>query len=191
MQSIEQARWKRFIRAAAGLGAAAVLVAFVFSFSKVRICDQQLSNQGSLVPVCRHLQISDPPITLLGIVLLGLIVIAFPVAEISVFGFSLKQRINEAKAAAQAAEEAAKSAGEAAGKADVTSRLAGQVSRTARQAAEDAAKTAKAAKDAAQSVEQGSLVLTGLRPSPSRHACCWGGRKGLRPVRDGDTVSRI
>ena len=34
-------------------------------------------------------------------------------------------------------------------------------------------------------------VLTGLRPSPSRHACCWGGRKGLRPVRDGDTVSRI
>ena len=159
MRIAEQTHRQESIRVAAGLGAVAVLVALVFSYSKMRICDQQLSNQGSLVPVCRHLQLSDPPIALLSIALLGLIVIAFPVAEISVLGFSLKQRINEAKGVAQAAEEAAKSAGEAAEKANKTSRLADQVSRTAQQAAENATWTAKAAKDAAQSAEQSSQVL--------------------------------
>jgi hypothetical protein len=159
MQSTEQAQRRGFMRVIAGFGAAAVLVALVLFFSKVRICDEQLSNQGSLVPVCRHLQLSDPPVTVAGIVLLGLIVIAFPVAEISVFGFSLKQRIDEATAVAQAAKEAAKASEEAAERANETSRLADQVSRTAQQAAEDAAKTAKAASDAAHSAEQSTQVL--------------------------------
>jgi hypothetical protein len=143
MQSTEKTKGRRFIRVIAGLGAAAVLVAFVFFFSKTRICDQQLSQQGSLVPVCRHLQLSDPPVTVLGIVLLALIVIAFPVAEISVFGFSLKQRIDEAEAVAQSAKEAAKSAEEAAERANVTSQLADRVSETAKQVAADARSIAK------------------------------------------------
>ena len=174
MQNTNQPHRQRFIRVAAGLGAAAVFVTLVLSFSKVRVCDQQLSNQGSLVSVCRHPQLSDPPVTLLGIVLLALIVIAFPVAEISAFGFSLKQRIDEAQTVAQTAEKAAKSAGEAAGKANETARLTDQVSRAAQQAAEDAAKTAKAAQDAAQSAEKSSQVLeevlrTRGRPQAQEH----------------------
>ena len=117
---------QRFIRLAALLSAVAALVILVLLFLRARICDEQLNNRGAPVDVCRHVQVTDPPVAILGIVLLGLVVVAFPIAEVSAFGISLKQRVNKVEEAAKAAEAAAESAQLAAAKATVDIAIRGQ-----------------------------------------------------------------
>jgi hypothetical protein len=73
----------------------------VVVFFTVDVCDQQLTSTGSVVKVCRHPQVTDPPIVVLGAVLLAFLGAFF--SEISGFGFTLKRSVEEAKRTAQEA----------------------------------------------------------------------------------------
>ncbi|MFF9705400.1 hypothetical protein ACF1FE_30155 [Streptomyces griseofuscus] len=70
-------------------------------FFTTQICDQQLASKGDVVRVCRHAQMTDPPMLLLGLVTLVLLGVFF--SEISGFGITLKREVQEARSAAQEA----------------------------------------------------------------------------------------
>jgi hypothetical protein len=73
----------------------------VVLFFTVDVCDQQLTSTGSVVKVCRHPQATDPPIVVLGAVILAFLGAFF--SEISGFGFTLKRTVEEAKRTVQEA----------------------------------------------------------------------------------------
>lgn len=101
--------------AALAFGAAALLI----MFSSVSVCDQQLSDEGEVRRVCRHLALTDAPV----VVIAALIALAMShfFAEISVSGVTLKRRLEsvekrtgEVESMANAATDQASRANEAA-----------------------------------------------------------------------------
>lgn len=85
---------------AASLAVLAAGTAIVVFFT-AEVCDQQLSSKGNVVRVCRHPQMSDPPMVVLGLVILALLGAFF--SEISGFGITLKRQVQEARSTAQEA----------------------------------------------------------------------------------------
>lgn len=86
--------------------AAAVLVtlaagAAIVLFFTTDVCDQQMASNGNVVTVCRHPQMTDPPMVVLGLVILVLLGVFF--SEISGFGITLKRQVEEARSTAQEA----------------------------------------------------------------------------------------
>ena len=77
----------------------------VFAFFTVEVCDQELSNDGTAVQVCRHLDGTDPPVLAVALVVLAALGVFF--TEISGFGVTLKREVKEAKESARAATELA------------------------------------------------------------------------------------
>ncbi|RYV52143.1 hypothetical protein [Pengzhenrongella frigida] len=69
------------------LGATALLVMFPL----VRVCDQHLTDAGEVETVCRHLALNDPPVVVVG----ALVVLAMSAffAEVSVSGLTVKRRL--------------------------------------------------------------------------------------------------
>lgn len=92
----------------AAVVAAAVLGGTVFAFATVRVCDQEVTNAGTVVSVCRHLQATDPPMVAAGLVLLVALGTFF--TEISGFGISLKREVQEVRRTAEEAHEEASEA---------------------------------------------------------------------------------
>lgn len=86
--------------AAAALVALAAGTAMVLFFT-TDVCDQQMASNGNVVTVCRHPQMTDPPMVVLGLVILVLLGVFF--SEISGFGITLKRQVEEARSAAQEA----------------------------------------------------------------------------------------
>jgi hypothetical protein len=125
---------------------AGVVVAFVV-FSHDRVCNQQLTAEGKTVEVCRHLQATDPPIIVVGLVILAALSVFFP--EISISGLSLKRDVANAKDAAQSAKEAAESASR-------TSQAAEEIATSSKRIAEDAETASKSAQNAAELAEKTS-----------------------------------
>lgn len=123
-----------------------VVVAFV-AFSYDRVCNQQLTAAGRTVEVCRHLQATDPPIIVVGLVILVALSVFFP--EISISGLSLKREVANAKDAAQSAKEAAVSASR-------TSKAAEEMAGSSKKIAEDAETASKSAQNAAELAEETS-----------------------------------
>jgi hypothetical protein len=74
-------------------GAAVVL------FFTAEVCDQQLASNGTVVRVCRHPQMTDPPMVVTGLVILVLLGVFF--SEVSGFGITLKRQVEEARSTAQ------------------------------------------------------------------------------------------
>ncbi|MFI8235813.1 hypothetical protein ACIF83_00880 [Streptomyces sp. NPDC085866] len=86
--------------AAAALVALAAGTAVVLFFT-TDVCDQQMASNGNVVTVCRHPQMTDPPMVVLGLVILVLLGVFF--SEVSGFGITLKRQVEEARSAAQEA----------------------------------------------------------------------------------------
>ncbi|MCZ0989012.1 hypothetical protein [Streptomyces diastatochromogenes] len=86
--------------AAASLVTLAAAAAVVVFFT-TEVCDQQMASNGTVVRVCRHPQMTDPPMVVLGLVILVLLGVFF--SEISGFGITLKRQVEEARSAAQEA----------------------------------------------------------------------------------------
>lgn len=82
----------------------AVAVIGVVAFFSVDVCNDEVTQTGSVVSVCRHLEVSDPPVAVLGLVLLGALGVFF--TEVSGFGISLKREVQAAKTTAEAAKSA-------------------------------------------------------------------------------------
>jgi len=81
---------------------AALLVsvgAIIVAFFTMRVCDQQVASTGSIVEVCRHPNVTDPPIVAIGAVAIALLGAFF--AEVSGFGFTLKRAVEAAQSTAE------------------------------------------------------------------------------------------
>src|SRR3954468_3725562 len=77
------------------LVSAGTLCMFVLFFGGFPVCDDQVVNGGQVIEVCRHIQLTDPPVAALGLVMLALVGVFFP--EISGFGVSLKRAVTQAE----------------------------------------------------------------------------------------------
>jgi uncharacterized membrane protein len=63
-------------------------------FFAAEVCDQQLTDDGRAVPVCRHVQLVDAPVVAVGLVLL--VALGAFYSEVSGFGFTVKARVTDA-----------------------------------------------------------------------------------------------
>lgn len=90
-------------------GAIAVgVVGLVVASTSLRICDEELTSSGQVVEVCRHLQVTDPLVALLG--LLVVVGLGAFFSEVGAFGISLKRDVAQAKLLASNAEDTAQEA---------------------------------------------------------------------------------
>src|SRR5690349_7872164 len=72
------------VRLVAGAAILAALTGALVLYYRTQVCDQQLTQTGSVVNVCRTLQVTDPPVTLISLVILVALTAFF--SEISGFG---------------------------------------------------------------------------------------------------------
>lgn len=138
-----------WFRGVAALVIVIVLSAAFLTFMFWKVCEQQVTQGGQVVNVCRHLQVTDPPV-LAGAAALVVALGAF-FSEVGAFGISLKREVADAKDAADSAKAASESATRAAD-------VAGEVSRKAEEAAEYA-------QGAERSVARAEQIFTQLAAS--------------------------
>jgi hypothetical protein len=136
-----------------GIVALALVPLTIWWFEGARVCNEQLTRDGLSVPVCRHLDLSDPPVVAAAAVLLFLLFIFLPVQEVSVLGIGLKKQLEEAKEAAKSATNAAESAQRAA--------------KSAKEAQEAAGKAQRLAEGAENSARRGAQDVIALRNVPA------------------------
>jgi len=99
---IKSMQWAAVLVLAVGTGL------LVVGFFRIQVCDQQLSDSGAVVSICRHPQLTDPPVVAVGIMMLAALAAFF--TEISGFGITLKRTVEAANRAAEAAERTANTA---------------------------------------------------------------------------------
>jgi hypothetical protein len=99
---------KYLIGAMAGTVIAVGIGGALLAFATVEVCDQEITQSGRVVEVCRHLQATDPPIVVAGVVVVAALGASI-FTEVGAFGFSFKRDV-EARARADDAAGAAKSA---------------------------------------------------------------------------------
>lgn len=90
-QQGDQNTRRRYWRFAAAGVAVVFLAGLVVLFYTVDVCDNQLAQNSSTVKVCRHLQVTDPPAAVVGLVAIALLGAVF--GEISAFGVTVKQKV--------------------------------------------------------------------------------------------------
>lgn len=107
------------VRVVAGCAIALALLACGLLYYNTQVCDEGLTSSGSIVPVCRHLLATDPPIIGLGLVILVALTAFF--SEVAGFGISLKRDVRET---ARKADKAINRANAAESRSDVAEQLA-------------------------------------------------------------------
>jgi Sec-independent protein translocase protein TatA len=113
-QGRSSSRYLRLIGKVACILIIASAVLYIFrTFSKNRICDDALASTGSVAKVCRHLQVTDPPIVAALAVAVIALALLFGFTEISALGISLKRSVAEAQRAESRATDAAEEASKA------------------------------------------------------------------------------
>jgi hypothetical protein len=117
----------RLVPWVAGIAIAAALGGSGLLYYGTNVCNEQLAQSGQKVTVCRSLEMSDPPMISLGLVVLVALTAFF--TEISGFGISLKRDVRRTKKKADAAYSTSRSA-------EQTSELAQEVALTSSRAAE-------------------------------------------------------
>jgi hypothetical protein len=98
----------RLVRWTAGVAIAAALGVGAFLHYGTDVCNEQLTQSGQKVMICRRLVASDPPIIAVGLVVLVALTAFF--SEISGFGVSLKRDVRRTKKKADAAFSTSRSA---------------------------------------------------------------------------------
>jgi hypothetical protein len=70
-------------------------VVFLFMFYlSFTVCEDHVSNSGQVSRVCRHTQISDPPVVAIGLIIITGLGLIF--SEVSGFGITLKRQLDQA-----------------------------------------------------------------------------------------------
>jgi hypothetical protein len=95
-------------------------------YYSTNVCDEQLTDAGTVVAVCRQLAATDPPMIAVGLIVLVALMTFF--TEISGFGISLKREIRQAGATAKQADKKANKALSASSEAKVDAKDAQQTS---------------------------------------------------------------
>lgn len=110
------------VRWVAGFAGATVLGVGVILYYTTGVCNEQVTQVGTVVTVCRNLQVTDPPVIAIGLAMLLAMTAFF--SEITGFGFSLKRDVRRANKKADTAITKAAGAENAAHSARQTSQLA-------------------------------------------------------------------
>jgi hypothetical protein len=110
-------------------------------FFQFHVCDDQVMSGQRVERVCRHAQLADPPVAVIGLIMLATLGVFF--SEVSGFGFTLKARVEEAK------------------------RDAGEAKRTATEAKQDAIDARREALDARLAASY-NKVRSDLPAGPAR-----------------------
>src|SRR5690242_5820257 len=77
---------------------------FLFMFYlSYTVCEDHVSNSGEVSRVCRHTQISDPPVVAIGLIIITGLGLIF--SEVSGFGITLKRQIDRASRDASEAKK--------------------------------------------------------------------------------------
>jgi hypothetical protein len=116
------AHWVQWIAAVALLGTLAAGAALYYA---TRVCEEHVTQAGNVIPVCRKLGTTDPP--MVGLELLALLALTRFFSEISGFGISLKRKLEQASKDASAARTLATDAKSAAIGAVCTTRVTEEV----------------------------------------------------------------
>jgi hypothetical protein len=98
-------RFATLFRWTAAVGIGALLAGSALLFFTVDVCDEQLSSSGAAVEVCRHMQLSDPPVLAIALVVLAALGVFF--TEVSGFGVTLKRQVRAASETAERARQVA------------------------------------------------------------------------------------
>lgn len=80
-------------RIVVGVCLVVALVGIFAAFHWYQVCDDQLTDSGTVINVCRHVETTDPPVVMLGVLVLVLLSSFY--VEISAFGVTLKGRVAE------------------------------------------------------------------------------------------------
>lgn len=142
------------------------LIASIVTFVLVDVCEDRQQPDGSITSVCRHIEMTDPPVVALTITVVVVLATLLRFTEFSAFGVSIKQELREAKQAARSATSAAESATSAASAAEKVATLASQASESAEEAARHATAVANLAKDTAARAESSSAIAENLSLAP-------------------------
>jgi hypothetical protein len=119
----------RWVRVGAGAIVLAGVVGALLAFRYVDVCDDEVRDSGVVVEVCRHLELTDPPVVAVGVLVLAALGAFF--SEISGLGFTLKREVRRATTTAEKALRRADRASGLADKAEQTADLAEGFSRQA------------------------------------------------------------
>jgi hypothetical protein len=125
----EASQVTRWARVGAGAIVLAGVVAAVLTFRSVEVCDDEASDSGTVVQVCRHLELTDPPVVAIGLLVLAGLGAFF--SEISGLGFTLKREVRKATDTAEKALRVGRKASGVADSAEQTAQLAEGLSRRA------------------------------------------------------------
>ncbi len=125
----EPAQVSPWVRVGAGVIVLAGVAVALLTFRYVDVCDDEVSDSDVVVQVCRHLEVTDPPVLAVGIVVLAALGAFF--SEISGLGFTLKRDVRKATDTAQAALRKARRASGVASNAEQTAEVAEDLSRQA------------------------------------------------------------
>ena len=142
----EFAREQRRRRLIGGVAIAIIVVALTaafVSFVRVDVCNDEVTQAGQVVEVCRRLEATDPPALGLALVVLAALGLGGFFSEVGFLGISLKRDLKDAKDAAESAKKAAESA-------RIASERAAEVSQAANSIAADAKKAAESARIASE-----------------------------------------
>lgn len=96
------------LKLGAALVSAASVAALTVCFFEVHVCNDQVTQAGRVVSVCRHMTLADPPSAAFGLVALVGLSVFF--SEVSWLGITLKRQIQAVDDKATAAQDAATSA---------------------------------------------------------------------------------
>jgi hypothetical protein len=100
---------RAFVVRIAAVGVLVVGVAVsIYAFANADVCNDHVTDTGIVVDECRHLELTDPPVALVGIVALAVLGVFY--TEVSGFGITLKRQVKEAQQTAEAASVVARSA---------------------------------------------------------------------------------
>lgn len=127
---------ERSIRVRQGLAALVIVLILAAAypvFVSTEVCEQEATQAGQIVEVCRRLQMTDLPV-LAGAAAL-LVALGTFFTEVGAFGISLKREVAQAKSSADNAKSSAENAKAASEAAARAAELAGVVSRKAEEAA--------------------------------------------------------
>lgn len=113
-------------RITAGVVAATALTAGFLVYYRTTVCDEQLTEVGTAIKVCRRPAATDPPMVAVGLVVLVALMTFF--TEVSGFGITLKRELKQVGAKADQALSASSEAKVDAKDAQQTSAIAERVS---------------------------------------------------------------
>lgn len=157
-QTDETAGPSELVRWVAGCAIAVALAGGIGLYYGTDVCDQQLTGSGQVVTVCRNLDATDPPMVVIGLVVLVALTAFF--TEISGFGVSLKREVRRSAKKADTAFSVARSARQ-------TSELVQEMTFAADR---EAMQPADAHQEIGQLVSQYNEIRRRERPSDGRTA---------------------